>query len=262
MPKEKVSRVLLSLLLISLLAFAFAIEVIEANPETGITQSLSFAHEASLSCGRKENNELSRIVEHRITALELEKLKMKIGVLEKGRDYNQLVNGYGTGLRPSTEEEWTEIMDEAYIVERIFLDEGIQLPSSVDHTTKPWFPPIGNQDGEGSCTAWAVGYYMKTFQEAKDHGWDLSGAVWEGGDLGEPTPEYQDKIISPDFIYHLINSGVDEGSNPYLAINLVCSVGACSWEKMPYDPDDHSSWPSEEAWREAYYTVARVAVIC
>jgi len=192
--------------------------------------------------------EKARIVEHKISASDIERLKKQIGTYTATENYNKVINGHGTGWRPPTEEEWTQMANNGYIVERISLGETIQTPSFVDHTAKPWFPPIGDQDGEGSCTAWAVGYYMKTFQEAKEHNWDLSGALW---DRGQPSVEYQDRIISPDFIYHLINNGIDEGSSPPTAINLICSIGASSWEKMPYNPSDHTSWPSEEAWREA-----------
>lgn len=135
------------------------------------------------------------------------------------------------------------MMNQTFVIDRILLKEKPLIPTSIDHTAKPWFPPIGNQGTEGSCTAWVIGYYMKTFQEAKEHGWDLS----------DPTALWtcRDKFFSPDFIYHLINGGEDQGSSAYDAINLICSLGACSWEKMPYDPNDSTSWPSEEAWREA-----------
>ena len=195
--------------------------------------------------------EAARVIEHRITTAELEELKREIGVWEKGTDDTRMVDGHGTGLRPPTEEEWGEVLVNGYVVERISLGPAIQSPLSVDLTTELWFPPIGNQDGEGSCTTWAVGYYMKTFQEAKEHGWDLSGADWHGGYTGYPTPAYQDRICSPDFIYHLVNRGIDMGSSFYDAINLVCTIGASSWKEMPYDPTDSMSWPPEEAWREA-----------
>ena len=122
------------------------------------------------------------------------------------------------------------------------------MPSAVDNSATPWFPPIGNQGSQGSCTAWAVGYYVKTFQEAKEHSWNLSGATWAGG---YPTPSYQSKIMSPAFIYHMINDGVNKGTNFQDAIQLVNYVGACSWQKMPYNSTDHSTWPSEAAWTEA-----------
>lgn len=202
--------------------------------------------------GMKTNNQEQAIVsEHRIAPSDLAKLQSRIGTSLEDGNYNQLVDGHGTGLQPPNDEQWAKITDSAYVVDTVSLNTATMPPSIVDHSNESWFPPIGNQDGEGSCVAWAVGYYVKTFQEAKEHGWNLSLALWEGGYYGHPSLAYQDKIMSPDFIYHLINNGVDEGSSFYDASNLVCSIGVSSWQKMPYDPSDHTSWPSEEAWREA-----------
>ena len=237
MKKKTFSGIILTLLLICMSTLAFNIQPLNAGLQTAKNQN------------EKGNNEQVKIVEHKISTSELEELISKFGVWEEGRNYNQIIDGHGTGLSPPTEEEWAEVADGSYVVEKILINQ--PPPSSVDHTTKPWFPPIGNQDGEGSCTAFAVGYYTKTFQEAKEHGWNLSEAEWLEGYYGHPTLEYQDRIFSPDFIYHLTNHGVDDGSHFYDAISLVCEIGASSWEKMPYDPLDSSSWPSEEAWREA-----------
>jgi len=198
-----------------------------------------------------EDDALAFVGRRGISALELEELKRRHGVREEGRNYNLIINGHGTGLRPPTDKEWMEIADKAYVVESILFSQPAESPLAVDLSVTPWFPPIGTQDGEGSCVAWAVGYYTKTFQEAREHGWDLSGAAWIGGYYGYPTPAYQDRIFSPDFIYHLVNWGVDEGSYFYDAVKLVCTIGASSWEKMPYDALNSSRWPSEEAWREA-----------
>ncbi len=200
----------------------------------------------------KEDNAIVKVVEHKITESELEELKLEMGVYQNNVTYNKIFDGHGTGLHPPTESKWISIAEETLIVDKIlWVNASISAPSSVDHTNSSWFPPIGNQDGEGSCTTWAVVYYMKTFQEAKEHGWNLSGATWEGGYSGHPSLAYQDKIFSPDFVYHQINDGVDEGSWFDDAMDLVCSIGACTWEKMPYDPNDSVTWPSEEAWREA-----------
>jgi len=254
--KKAVSGILLTLLLIGTLTSAFAVHAVAASSnlrtntaaEESTVEDLQFALYGT-NQSKKGNKEQAKIIQHRTTDLELRRLIQETGVWEECGNYNQTINGYGTGLRPPTEEEWAEIACTTYFVEKVLLSE--PSSSSVDHTIDPWFPPIGDQGEEGSCVAWAVGYYMKTYQEAKEHGWDLSGAKWEGGYHGHPTPVYQNRIISPDFIYHLINGGVDQGSYFYSAIDLVCSLGASSWEKMPYDPADHTTWPSEEAWREA-----------
>jgi len=235
------SRYWVAVVLLAVLAFMFCLSgVVLHVPAQTVENSDKAEDDAQAIVGRRK-----------ISALELEELKRKHGVQEEGKKYNLIIDGHGTGLRPPTDKEWTEIADKAYVVESILFSQPAESPSAVDLTVTPWFPPIGSQDGEGSCVAWAVGYYTKTFQEAKEHGWDLSGAVWIGGYYGYPTPAYQDRIFSPDFIYHLVNRGVDEGSYFYDAVNLVCTIGASSWEKTPYDPLNSSRWPSEEAWREA-----------
>ena len=194
-----------------------------------------------------------KVAERLITSSDVEKLKQIFGTYTEGENYCLRIGSHGTGLRPPTEESWNSIAKEAKIVESISLvtSSSVTSPSSVDLSSSSWFPPIGNQDGEGSCVAWAVGYYVKTFQEAKEHGWNLSEAQWINGYYGYPTVSYQGKIISPSFIYNLINGGVDDGSTFVDAINLVRGIGACSWEKMPYNPTNYTSWPSEDAWREA-----------
>ncbi len=197
---------------------------------------------------------------HYITEQEVSAMRERYGVAEEGRDYNVIIDGHGTGLRPPTEEEWARMVGSTLIVDRVsaLAPEGGEAagggpgqPPSVDWIGSQYLPPIGNQDGEGSCTAWAVGYYTKTFQEAQEHGWDFSGADWVGGYYGEPTPAYQDQIFSPDFLYHLINLGMDIGSWAFEAIGVINDIGAATWSTMPYDPADHSTWPSEAAWREA-----------
>ncbi|RLI63495.1 MAG: hypothetical protein DRO67_05635, partial [Candidatus Asgardarchaeum californiense] len=211
---------------------------------------------SSISIGNIAGNEKddekadTSTTSHKITQEEVEKLKELEGVYQEDMNYNVIIDGHGTGLRPPTEEEWNAMIGKVDVIDRIQSSRDA-ASTSVDNSATIWFPPIGNQDGEGSCTCFAVGYYVKTFQEAKDHNWDLSDASWEGGYSGHPTPAYQDKIMSPDFIYHQINGGVDGGSSFYDAINLVCNIGISSWEKMPYDPADHTTWPSESAWREA-----------
>ncbi|MCK5327189.1 MAG: C1 family peptidase, partial [Candidatus Latescibacteria bacterium] len=192
-----------------------------------------------------------RIESHKVRADEIERIKQLVGVYEEGKNYNVIIDGHGTGLRPPTEKGWQRIIEEMQIVDHIArLDQRLGAPPGVDNSTDVWFPPVGNQDGEGSCVCFAVGYYMKTYQEAKEHGWDLSGVNWVGGYYGAPDL-YQDRIFSPDFIYHQINGGIDGGSYYSDAMNLVAVMGACSWAEMPYNPLNSTVWPSESAWREA-----------
>jgi len=177
-------------------------------------------------------------------------MKSTIGVYEEGKNYNRQVNGFGTGLAPPNDEVWADIAENAHVVDSV--STGLANPQAADNSATQWFPPIGNQAWEGSCVAWSVGYYTKTYQEAKEHNWNLTGAVWQGTYGGHPTASYQDKIISPQFVYHLINYGdANRGTTFPGGLNLINYVGACSWQKMPYDPDDGTTWPSEAAWAEA-----------
>ncbi|HZK85444.1 MAG TPA: hypothetical protein VFC58_12420 [Desulfosporosinus sp.] len=45
-----------------------------------------------------------------------------------------------------------------------------QLPSKIDFSQSSYLPPVGAQK-ENSCVAWSVGYYLRTFQQAKDLRW-------------------------------------------------------------------------------------------
>jgi len=197
------------------------------------------------------------------TRNDIERLKELEGVYQEGVNYNQKIQGFGTGLKPPTEEEWERLLQTG----RIALSRSITTvaPSSFDNSSFKWFPPIGNQGIEGSCVSWATGYYVKTFQEAYEHDWDLSGCSWQsrgyGGYYGYPSTSYQDKIFSPDFIYHQVNDGEDNGSYYSDNMDLLENIGCATWKEMPYyqldsNPydshcGDSTSWPSEAAWREA-----------
>ena len=187
---------------------------------------------------------------HKITSTELQTMENKLGTSLEGQDYNQIVDGHGTGLRAPTTVEWQEISQTAQITDSVTL---LTAAASIDNSLLPWFPPIGNQGSQGSCVAWSVGYYVKSFQEAKEHGWNISAATWGGSYPGYPSAIFQDKIMSPAFVYHLIDGGTDSGGSFQDAVNLACSIRVSSWQKMPYSQVDYSTWPAEAAWAEAPY---------
>jgi hypothetical protein len=178
--------------------------------------------------------------------------------LEEIDDSDELINGYGTGLRPFMDEDIEWLKNNARKIVGIKDESSDSLPSNVDNSVTQYFPPIGNQANVGSCVAWSVGYYTNTYYNAMKYGWDLSGASWVGGYYGSPASSYQDKILSPNFIYNQINNGKDGGSSYVDAIELVWNTGESSWGKFPYvtKPGDGSmnyctDWPGEQAWREA-----------
>ena len=183
-----------------------------------------------------------------ITQEEIDQLKAKVGIYQAGKNYNVIVDGHGTGLVPPTEKQWEFLKENIEVIDSVFTTKKSALPDSVDWTKSKHFPPIGNQGIQGSCIAWPTAYYMKTFQEACENDWDLSGAIWDP-QLNAPSIDYQDKIASPAFTFNQLNNRVE--SVPWLALWNINSMGVCSWKSMPYHEEDDLSWPSEEAYREA-----------
>lgn len=109
-----------------------------------------------------------------------------------------------------------------------------ELPSYVDHTYE--MPPIGNQGLQNSCTGWAVGYYLKSYQEAKDWG------------------KYPDSFqFSPSYVYNMINGGVDEGSYQEDAYKLINENGCATLKSFPYNEEDYSTLPNFDNFVEASY---------
>ncbi len=181
-----------------------------------------------------------------MTDEEFSHLKKFSGVYEKGRNYNVVIDGHGTGLIPPSEEQWQLLREQAFVVDE--LEDAESLPASHDNSATKWFPPVGDQAAENSCVTWAAAYYTKTFQEAYEHDWDLTGCLWDGQ---APSAHFQNRIFSPDFVYHQINGGADQGSTYDYALLTLKSIGCSSWAKMPNDSHNSISWPTEEAWREA-----------
>jgi hypothetical protein len=104
------------------------------------------------------------------------------------------------------------------------------------------FPPAGNQGSQGSCTAWATAYALKSYQERMEIGWSLTTSD------GNFDPNH---VFSPAFIYNQINGGEDRGSRIDEALQLIVVQGAATWATMPYDPDDYRTQPSSLAFQEA-----------
>ena len=105
---------------------------------------------------------------------------------------------------------------------------------SVDLSSQ--MPPVGNQGSQGSCTAWAIGYYQKTHYEWLEHKWDISQTSHQ---------------FSPAFIYNQINGGADQGSGSNSAYALIADQGCATMADCPYNQGNYTSWPSESAYSRA-----------
>ena len=185
------------------------------------------------------------------STMEFESLKLLVGTREPGKSYNQIIHGFGTGLAPPSADQWESLRKTMRTVDYIELPKSkALLGQGVDLSKDKAFPPIGNQARLGSCVAFSTAYYCRTFQEAKEHGWDLSISSWSNG---QPS-DSRDRIMSPAFLYNIINGGKDNGSSYLEAHKTLGEIGCASWETMPYDgynTDSYAFWPEESAWREA-----------
>ncbi len=112
----------------------------------------------------------------------------------------------------------------------------LSKPSYVDWSE--FLPPVGNQGRQGSCVAWATAYYYQTFQEWKEHRWDVN------------ITSHQ---FSPAFVYNHINGGMDEGAFISDAFKLFMENGCATLEDFPYNDQDYTTWPSEIAYEHAIY---------
>ncbi len=101
----------------------------------------------------------------------------------------------------------------------------------VDHSAE--MPPVGNQGGQGSCVAFAHGYYQKTHTEFVEHGWSVT------------DPNHQ---MSPAFLYNQVNGGADRGTGGSVVMQLMCEQGCASMADCPYHDNDPVTWPSESAY--------------
>ena len=123
-------------------------------------------------------------------------------------------------------------------------------PANVDNSAMPWFPPIGDQGGLSSCTAYSTVYYVMTYMVAKANNWDVRSGP-------------QNRIFSPRFTYNMLNQG--SGSNGswigssfyYLQI-----LGAPSLAAWPYNGDAAQLPSTAKLWRDALtYRMGQAGVV-
>ena len=99
-----------------------------------------------------------------------------------------------------------------------------------------YMPPVGDQGSQGSCAGWAVGYYNKTYQEARQHSWD---------------PGRKDRHFSPAFLYNQVNGGVDSGTTFYEILDLLKTKGCVDWDEFPYRSSDYRTQPTADQLQAA-----------
>ncbi len=192
----------------------------DANPETFILNQNGVAYDMAFM----DQDDIS-------------KLKATIGVRDPDTNYNVMIGDNGTGRAPPTEEGWERMMDKPMVLG--INDVNAELPSSCDFSTSPYFPIVGNQFAQGSCTAWAITYYTYGYLEAKDNNWT---------DASTGNPEH---LMSPGWTYNIVNEGIDGGSWECDNVDVIKDWGVPNMALRPYVPHDDSTWGNEEAYRDA-----------
>ncbi len=105
------------------------------------------------------------------------------------------------------------------------------LPSSVDLSTSPYFPPIGNQGSYGSCVPWATTYYQFTYESHK---------------INNIITTY-DNACSPRWTFNFINHGYDGGTSYDDAYDVLRYQGAVTMSEAPYNANNFDySWINNE----------------
>lgn len=106
------------------------------------------------------------------------------------------------------------------------------MPSEYD--ISEFLPEVRSQGKQGSCVAWATGYYLKSFQENYE---DV-----ENGILANNNE------MSPAYIYNQIKvSDCSGGSVVQDALDTISSQGIVNWSIMPYNENECSTQPDELA---------------
>ena len=175
---------------------------------------------------------------HKLTGQEVQQLKTTVGIREPGRDYNTMIDGHGTGLAPPSEDAWDQFIGQVNVVDVQSVEPSI-LGSSMDLSSSLYFPPVGDQSFQGSCSAWAATYYSYGYMEAVDHGWTEAhdGSIYQ--------------LLSPAWTYNKVNDGWDNGSWTWDNFYIIRDWGAATLSTMPYVPADSRSWGGADASREA-----------
>jgi len=110
------------------------------------------------------------------------------------------------------------------------------LPAACKNIT--YLPVVNSQGGYGSCASWASTYYLKTYQEAKEHGWV------------RPDPaKAKSRVANPLFCYSVQSAGVDSGSSILGNLQFMTRHGAATY----YHRNDAQglTLPTEAEWRAA-----------
>lgn len=121
------------------------------------------------------------------------------------------------------------------------------LTSAVDVSSSLTFPKIGNQGSLNSCVAWSMAYYQLTNNNCVVRGLDAKTA--SGAAVNQ-------NVMSPRFIYTLINGGLDAPTYYDEACAAIMSYGCPAASDFSVDMTSSNirAWcTSTDVWNKAIY---------
>lgn len=113
------------------------------------------------------------------------------------------------------------------------------LPTAVDNSELPYFPPIRDQSPLGSCAAFATTYTQLSYMNAFQRGLDIRND-------SDNTNKF-----SPKWTYNMVNRGRDSGATFADVYALLEGHGAATWAEFPYDADCRAWCLDPLVWRRA-----------
>ena len=120
--------------------------------------------------------------------------------------------------------------------------EAASLPPAIDYSHSEFLPTIGNQGRRNSCVGWATGYYLRTYQQARDIGWEVKAS-------GNRIDSH---VFSPTFIYNQIrqvtpNPFDEDDGGAYIdeAADLLVEMGAATLADFPYSTNNIIVMPND-----------------
>jgi len=119
-----------------------------------------------------------------------------------------------------------------------------ELAASVDLSAG--MPPVKSQGSQGSCSAWAAGYYYKTYQEGVQHTWD-STDLNDTANQRSPAYLYNQRLVrmqDPNVDEAIAKCNLDLGWNYGGAMAVLSQQGVDSLSGFPYDQNDACTQPN------------------
>ncbi|MBZ9731288.1 C1 family peptidase [Salegentibacter sp. JZCK2] len=130
---------------------------------------------------------------------------------------------YSTGLECTGTGQYS--IDTENLLEGLVVPD--TLPAAFDLSEN--LPPVGDQGELGSCTSWAITYYMKSFQEKIETGLPYSEAT----------------IFSPSYTYNQLTTDECGSTSITETLALIEEQGVAALELFPYTENECETQPDE-----------------